>query len=527
MKPNEKRAAVLAGLVLLALGVYKDKLTVDVSNMGFGRRAVYTPQTIQVHPEVLNLQESFAKVAEAVKPSVVNISTIHLEQYQANPYEFFFMNPEDLFDQFFDFQGERSPREGGPRRKQAPGRQKKYYERKVPGTGSGVIIDPDGFILTNEHVVRGADEIKVAIPGFEKKFDGKVIGRDERTDLAVVKVNSSVKFPYVDLGDSDLVRVGDWAIAIGSPFGLEQTVTVGVISASRQNLTIEDRVYKDLIQTDAAINPGNSGGPLVNIHGQVIGVNTAIYTPSGGFAGIGFSIPINRAKEIIPQLREKGKVVRGWIGVILEGKIDEATAAVFGVPDGEGAMLREVIPGYAAAKAGLERGDVIRGWNGKKVKDNYDLQNLVQSAAPGSAADIKIIRNRKETTLKMTIEEAPLSLKPGSAEAPAGKNGRPSAGPRAAWLGAAVAALDADLRQRYSISEKESGVAVVEVEEGSKAEEIGLMEGDLVRAVNQKTTADLDSFKEVTGKTDPRNGIVLDILRQGSPRYLSYMGPAK
>src|SRR6185295_16412143 len=170
--------------------------------------------------------------------------------------------------------------------------------------------------------------------------------------------------------------------------GLEQTVTVGVISASRQNLSIEDRSYKDLIQTDAAINPGNSGGPLLNIYGEVIGINTAIYTPSGGFAGIGFAIPISRAKEIIPQLREKGKVVRGWIGVILEEKIDEATAAVFGVTDREGAMIREALPGYPAAKAGLERGDVIREFNGKKVKNNYDLQSLVQAAPPGTKATI-------------------------------------------------------------------------------------------------------------------------------------------
>ena len=240
-----KSAALLAALGIVAFGAYKDKLTVGVSSLGLGRKAMYQPQPIDVHPEVLNLQESFSKVAEAVKPAVVNIATTHLEQYQANPYEFFFMNPEDLFDQFFDFQG-------APRQRQQQPRQnpKKYYERKVPGTGSGVIIDPDGFILTNEHVVRGADEIKVAIPGFEKKFDGKVIGRDERTDLAVVKVQSASKLPYAELGDSDIVRVGDWAIAIGSPFGLEQTGTAGALLPHRQNPKIQKKVFKTLIQTD-------------------------------------------------------------------------------------------------------------------------------------------------------------------------------------------------------------------------------------------------------------------------------------
>ncbi|OGR83673.1 MAG: hypothetical protein A2901_09115 [Elusimicrobia bacterium RIFCSPLOWO2_01_FULL_54_10] len=471
---------------------------------------------------MLNLQESFSKVAEAVKPAVVNIATTHLEQYQANPYEFFFMNPEDLFDQFFDFQG-------APRQRQQQPRQnpKKYYERKVPGTGSGVIIDPDGFILTNEHVVRGADEIKVAIPGFEKKFDGKVIGRDERTDLAVVKVQSASKLPYAELGDSDIVRVGDWAIAIGSPFGLEQTVTVGVISASRQNLNIEDKVYKDLIQTDAAINPGNSGGPLVNIRGEVIGINTAIYTPSGGFAGIGFAIPISRAKEIIPQLREKGKVVRGWIGVILEEKIDEATAAVFGITNGEGAMVREALPDYPAAKSGLQRGDVIREFNGKKVKNNFDLQALVQSAAPGSTVPVKIIRNKSELTLKLAIEEAPASLKPDGQKDAQDEPGKPFAGPRVNWLGASLTDMTGSLREKFAVPASETGVVVVEIVQGSKAEEMGLAEGDLIRSVNQAKVADLAAFKSVSAKISTKNGVVLDILRQGSPRYISYMGPEK
>ena len=514
-----RRGILLALVLLVAWGIYDNKFTINFSVPNLGMKAAQHP--IPVHPEVLNLQESFSRVAEAVKPAVVNISTVHLEKFQVNPYEFFFMNPEDLFDQFFD-------RQGSPRQKRAPEEQRRSYQRKIPGTGSGVIIDPEGFILTNEHVVRGADEIKVTLADSEKKYDGKVIGRDERTDLAVVKISPPGKLPYARLGDSDLIRVGDWAIAIGSPFGLEQTLTVGVISASRQNLTIEDRIYKDLIQTDAAINPGNSGGPLSNIRGEVIGINTAIYTPSGGFAGIGFAIPINRAKEIIPQLREKGKVVRGWIGVILEDKIDEATASVFGVPDKEGAMIRDVLPKYPAAKAGLKRGDILREFNGKKVKNNYDLQSLVQETAPGNTVPIKIIRSRREMGLNLTIEEAPANVKvSGKADETPAPGEKPAEGAKTSWLGATLTEPTSASREKFAIPVSEPGVLVADVDPGSKAEEIGLAEGDLIRAVNQEQTPNLKTFKEVTGKIKTKSGLVFDILRRGESRYLSYIGPEK
>lgn len=516
-----KTLLLLGLLVFVVWGSYKDKLTVRLSpESSLGVQT--SSKQIDVHPEVLNLQESFARVAEAVKPAVVNISTIHLEKYQAVPHEFYFMDPESLFEQFFNFQPQ-----GRPRQKRSPRRN--YYERKIPGTGSGVIIDPEGYILTNEHVVRGADEISVTLSdNTEKRYEGKVIGRDERTDLAVVKISAPKKLPFARLGNSDTLRVGDWAIAIGSPFGLEQTVTVGVVSASRQNLSIETRNYRDLIQTDAAINPGNSGGPLLNIHGEVIGINTAIFTPSGGFAGVGFAIPINRAKEIIPQLREKGKVTRGWIGVILENEIDDATASVFGVPDKKGAMVREVLPGYPAEKAGLKRGDIIREFNEKKIDSNSDLQNAVSSTAPGKKVPVKIIRRKATKTLTIETSEAPTSLellRQGKSPPPEEEEKAPEE--KKEWLGITVLEINDQLRQRFAIPEEEKGLIVSSIEPDSKAQEIGLLPGDIIRSINQNLVSSLKSFSEVTKKIKTSDGVVFDISRRGTPIYLSYMGPEK
>jgi serine protease Do len=376
-------------------------------------------------------------------------------------------------------------------------------------------------------VVRGAEEIKVSFPDKpDQPLAGKVIGRDERTDLAVIKIKANRPLPYAKLGNSDQLKIGDWAIAVGSPFGLAQTVTVGVISATRQNLAIQGRNYTDLIQTDAAINPGNSGGPLANIHGEVIGINTAIFSPSGGFAGIGFALPINRAKEIIPQLKEKGKVVRGWIGVVLEEKIDEATAKVFDIPDGKGALVRQVIAGYPAAQAGIQRGDVMIEFNRQKINNNSDLQKVVGSIPPNTQVPVKIIRNKKEMTLNLKIGEAPESTASLKMEERKAVPSEQSAA-QEQWIGAAFADIMPALQQRLSIPESEKGVIVITVDPGSKAETIGLMTGDLIRAVNQQAVPDLKTFKETIKKVDLRKGVVFDILRRGQSLYLSYIGPEK
>lgn len=505
--------------------VSKDSFTFRLKPANFfdGQAKAITTSVkeLEVHPEVLNLQESFARVAEAVKPAVVSITSIQIEKIPEPYYDFYFLDPEDLFDYFFNFPNQ-------PRQHRAP--QRKFRRREIPALGSGVLIDPEGYILTNEHVIRGADKIHVSLADDpEKKIEGKIIGKDERTDLAVIKIKSRKNLPYAKLGDSDAVRVGDWAIAIGSPFGLDlaQTVTVGIISASRQNVRIQDKIYRDLIQTDAAINQGNSGGPLLNIRGEVIGINTAIITPSGGFAGIGFAVPINRAKEILPQLREKGKVVRGWIGVELASKIDEATAQVFGIPKGEGALLNRVLKDYPAAKAGLARGDVIVEFDGKKIKNNIDLQNAVAATSPKKSVPVKIIRNKKEMTLQLTVAEMPeetTALAKGEKKETEDDESKES-GEKFEWLGATVRELTAPLRSRLQIGDEEKGMLVSEVKANSKAEKLGLIPDDLIREINQKKVSDLKSFKEAIKKVKLEEGIVLDILRGGNALFLSYVEP--
>lgn len=468
--------------------------------------------------EVLNLQEAFVGVAEKLRPAVVNIATEQVEKIQ-NPYEFFFGDPfEDFFDEFF-------PRRQRPRRGQP-----RTQERRISGAGSGVIIDPEGYILTNHHVVAAATRITVTVYGREgeKKYPGKVVGVDPRTDLAVIKIKpaGAGKLTAAPLGDSSKIRVGDWAIAIGSPFGLEQTVTSGIISAKRQTLQVEGKTYDDMIQTDAAINRGNSGGPLLNIYGEVIGVNTAIFTPSGAFAGIGFAVPIDRAKEILEDLIHKGKVTRGWLGIGIDA-LDEPKAKLWGIPDTEGVLVNEVMKGGPAEAAGIRRGDVIRELNGKKVKMPADLMQAVMKLPPKSKATLGIIRSKTKMTVEVLLGERPATdeearKKLGDESGEELQERDSPGGSRASWLGILVEPLDVPLARRLGISETEEGVLVTEVSPGSKAEEIGITAGDLIKSINQMPTKTVLDFERVTKKVRLKEGVVMDVLRYGRPIYLSF-----
>ncbi|MBI4055277.1 MAG: trypsin-like peptidase domain-containing protein [Elusimicrobia bacterium] len=431
------------------------------------------------HPEVLNLQEAFVGVAKMAKHSVANISTVHVERgaprfYLGDPWE-------DFLQQFF--YGQRPP----PR----------TQEWRTQGMGSGFLIDSRGYILTNEHVVRGADEIRITLiqqDGVEKTYPGQVAGRDPTLDLAVVRIAKQGTYPALKLGDSSRVRVGDWAIAIGSPFGLEQTVTAGIVSAVRQSVSIENRVYPNLLQTDAAINRGNSGGPLLNIRGEVIGINTAIYTPSGAFAGVGFAIPIDEVKQILDQLLQGAPIARGWLGIETV-PTDPVIQKRFRLPEQEGALVNEVIPSSPAEKAGLERGDVLLKFNGQKVKDPSHLVLLVTQTPPGKRVALEVLRQGRLKKLWVTMGDR-------STVHPAGAKSKGQT-----WEGILVAVA-------------EEGVEILEIEAGSKLRGY-LQPGDILKGMDQTRISTLNDFQKAAAVARLADGVVFDILRNGQPMYIS------
>lgn len=459
-----------------------------------------------------SLQEAFVDVIQQVKPAVVSITTVYT--YEVEVPNFYFGDPfEEFFREFFEFDI--------PRQRKQP--QKRYQQYKAQGGGSGVIISPDGYILTNEHVIRDATEIKVVvnIDGTDKEFKGKVVGRDARTDLAVVKINAK-DLPYARLGDSDKIRIGEWVIAIGSPFGLEQTVTAGIISAVRQRVRVENREYKDFIQTDAAINRGNSGGPLVNLNGEVIGINTAIYAPTGVFSGIGFAIPINRAKEILDDLIHKGKVTRGWLGVEIIA-VDEAIANQFGLSKKQGVLINKVLENTPAQKAGLQRGDIILSVKTKnkviEVNSPQELQDIITSLSPKEKIELKIFRDNKEIMVPVILGELP--------EQPTkiAEQQKETKEEKYVWLGYEFVNLTKDLKEKFGISEDvKDGVVVIKINYNDKNyEDVGLIERDIIVAINQQTIQDIDDFKKVIKNVNLKKGIVFDIVRDGRQMYISYI----
>jgi len=477
------------------------------------REEISSEKAVPVPGAVLELQGAFENVAEAVKPSVVNISAVQILKIQAPYYEFYFGDPfEEFFDQFF-----------GRPRTERPQPEKREFERKAEATGSGVIIDQEGYILTNYHVIAGAEEIKVTLSnGVEKKYDAEIVGKDPRTDLAVIRIKSKEKFPAAKLGDSDKIRIGDWAIAIGSPFGLQQTVTVGVISAKRQSLFVEGREYRDMIQTDASINRGNSGGPLVNIRGEVVGINTAIYAPTGVFAGVGFAIPINSAKEILSDLIEKGKVVRGYLGIEIRD-VDEVIVKQFNLPRKEGVLVNRVTEGSSAEKGGMKRGDVIIQFEDHKVKDARDLQDVVSGTKPGTKVKVVVIREKKEVPLTIKLGEMPEPTEEARVrEREEEREGERKGEEAEEWLGMRVETLTPASARKYGVENKE-GVLVVGIAVGSKAEEMGVLEGDVIRSVNRQSTANVEEFKKVIKKVNLSEGVIFDILRGGRPIYVTFM----
>jgi len=378
---------------------------------------------------------------------------------------------------------------------------------KQRSLGSGFIISKDGMILTNNHVVENADEILVRLSD-NKETKAKVVGRDPKTDIAVIKIENGADLTPVTMGDSDSLKVGEWVMAIGNPFGLEHSVTAGIVSAKGR--FIGQGSYDQFIQTDAAINPGNSGGPLINLRGEVVGINTAIFSRSGGNIGIGFAIPINLAKELLPQLEEKGKVTRGWLGVLIQ-KVTPEIAESLGLAEARGALVADVVEDGPAKDAGLKVGDVITEYDGHAIKDSTELPLLVARTPIGRSATLKVIRNKEPIEVKVTIGE----LKDEEVAAEGKEEG----------FGLTVQPLTADIAESLGLPPESKGVVVSAVEPGSSADDAGLRRGDVILEVNREPVKDLTDYRKAM-KGAQKGKSVLLLVRRGDNTIFLALKPA-
>jgi serine protease Do len=441
--------------------------------------------------EIIGFPPSFADLAEKVKPAVVNISTTSTVKVPGNPFRHFFgpnqREQNGPFDDFFKNFFNEVPDQ----------------KMKQQSLGSGFIVNKDGYIVTNNHVVDDAEEIKVKLSD-GREYKAKIVGRDSKTDLALIKISSPFEnLPILALGDSEKMRVGDWVMAVGNPFGLEQTVTQGIISATGR--VLGSGPYDNFLQTDAPINPGNSGGPLVNLKGEVIGINSAI-VPGG--QGLGFAIPSALAKSIMTQLKEKGKVVRGWIGVTIQ-TVTPDLAKSFGMKETKGALVGDVVKGGPAEKGGIKTGDIIISFDGKNVKNSNDLPRLVAETDIGKTVDMTIIRESKELHVSIKVEEMTEARMATQSSEPVQS------------FGMKVDNITPQLRQQFGIAEK-SGVIVVAVDGGSLAAESGIQQGDVIKEVNRKPVknmADYNQAMERTGKGQP----LLMLLKRGKQTFFVSM----
>lgn len=440
--------------------------------------------------------QTFVDIAKAVKPAVVNIyatkNTGRGEGPHATPFD------DPFFRRFF---GDEFFRKFDQQPK----------DRKERGLGSGVIVESNGLIITNNHVVGKADEIRVTLSD-KREFKAKLIGNDPKTDIAVVRIDAT-GLPTVPWADSDRLEVGEFVLAVGNPFGLTQTVTLGIVSALGRAAGIAE--YEDFIQTDAAINPGNSGGPLVNVRGELVGINTAIFSQSGGNMGIGFAVPSNMAQSIMGQLVQTGKVVRGWLGVSIQDLTPEL-ASQFGLGDTKGVLVSDVMEDSPAKKAGFERADVIVEYDGKPMDSPAHLRNAVAQTPVGKKVTVKIIRDKKPKTIELAIAEQPKTMAQSGDE-----DGGESVTPTGVLSGLDVRELTEELANRYGLKSGERGVVVVRVKPGTSAEEIGVREGDLIMEINREAVTSVRAYEKVAGKLPKDHPVLLLLKRQGRTIYLT------
>jgi serine protease Do len=403
----------------------------------------------------------------------------------------------------------------GPFGGQNPFEQFRHFFGQMPhnykehGLGSGVIVSPDGYIMTNNHVVGHADEIHVTLMD-KREFTAKVVGKDAKTDLALIKIDTKQSLPYASLGDSTKTQVGDWVMAIGSPFGFNLTVTSGIISAKGRALGGN---YDDFIQTDASINPGNSGGPLFNTDGQVIGINTAIYSSTGSNAGIGFAIPIDLAKSIMEQLKEHGKVIRGWLGVEIQ-EVTPDLAKSFGLPSPNGALVAGVQKDGPAGKAGIQRGDIIVKFNGEPVHDEHELPEMVAQTPIGKTVPVEVIREGKHETVNVTIKE----LKETQVASAEGENA-----PGESW-GMQVRDLTPEIAQQLGI-QNTKGVVISGIKPDSAAAEAGLQQGDVVLEVNHQKVDSADKFASLAQQLQKDKKPALLLVQRNNSTIYTVINP--
>lgn len=468
-------AVALASLCLLI-----PALLPGLAAVPFWEEERHSPMLVQPQPP------AFAELAKTLKPAVVNISS---KQETRRPHmRSPFGEEDDPFQEFFDrFFGHRSPR------------------RQRPSLGSGFIIHSTGYIVTNNHVVEDATEIRVTLASKEE-YDATLIGRDPKTDIALLKVESATPLPTVPFGSSDQLAVGDWVLAIGNPFGLGHTVTAGIVSAKGR--IIGAGPYDDFIQTDASINPGNSGGPLFNMKGEVIGINTAIVA-SG--QGIGFAIPSDMAKEVLLQLHDEGKVTRGWLGVAIQ-RLSPDLVKAFNLKDTQGALVADVVSDSPADAAGLERGDIIIGFNGHKVTGSSELPRMVAALAPGTKVRVDIIRGGNPLTLAVTLDRMK------DEDAKTKTRLQPSDVEEA--LGLRVQAITPDIARALRL-EGTDGVVVSQVEPDGPAGEAGIRRGDVVREINRKPITDVESYQDAITQLDPETPVLMLIERRGNGLYVA------
>ena len=481
-----KKKIVLGSLVLIVIGIVFGLIL----SSNFGLLSSSNAQEVKLSKESVDvltkINDALAELAAASKPAVVNITsqkTLNVQPYD-NP---FFDDP--FFRQFFGDQFRNS---------------NKAHKYKQTGLGSGVIVEKNGYIITNNHVVEGSEEIVVRLAD-KRQFKGKIVGLDPKTDLAVIKINGS-NLPVLNLGDSDKLKVGERVLAIGNPFGLNQTVTSGIISATgRADVGIAD--YEDFIQTDAAINPGNSGGALVNVKGELVGVNTAIFSTSGGYQGVGFAIPSNMVNVVMNSLIKRGKVIRGWLGVTIQ-QITPAMAKQFGIKNDKGALVSDLTENGPAKKAGIKQGDVITEINGKEINDVRQLRNIVAGITPGKEATVKIIRDKQEKSLKVVITEMPanVSMILGESEHH--------------LKGVQVQDLNTDIRKALEIPARVKGVIITDIAEGSPADGI-LASNDVIMEINRKKIDNIKDYNAAIKSMKADDTILLLIYRNGASIYIT------